>query len=513
MLSLLKRIFGGSQSPTNDGGYDIPQSVTREPDPIQVRRWDGAALSNPHFFNVTGNSLNEDLVSTLETLMDRCAYEASINPTIAGVIQTHSSDIVSAGGPTWSVVPKRETELSESQQKALNEYAASAESILSEWFDSPSYLGTLSGGQILHQTIVQQWTHGAAFTQIVTGKPDGVNPISIRLHPIHAERILKNHAFKSPANESYCLGILRDKYGKAVKYLVREAGDDGSFSRSMKCSEIDASEIIHHFRETEPGLITGVPWLAPALGTIAEIRAFNAATQDAATLNAQLSVVFEDNDKNATKNPTGNQSLKFGMKSVMFAPKGKTVKQLNANHPGAQYKEYVDERWRDAGRANSLPLMILRQNSSEHSYSGARLDRTLYISDLNKEQWSIERRMRPILLAVLREAELRKLIPPAPQPITVNGIWQPIAGADPVKESMARQLDLQSLNKTLIDSWLENGQRPQEMISKIKRGVQALEQVQQGLGQTYLSSLFKGADLKEGAEFMDALNKLEEQAK
>jgi capsid protein len=490
--------------------YFVPADKPIEP--AQVRRWEGADPANPNFFKVTHQSLNEDLVQSLATLMDRCAYEATINPTIFGAIQTHASDIVSAGGPTWSVVPRRENELTEAQQKKLNQYIAQAEAVLADWFESPDYTGQLSGGQILHQTIAQQWTHGAAFTQIVTGTPDGVNPISLRLHPIHAERVLRNNVLKTEAGDRACLGIVRDEFGKPVKYLVREAGETGCFSRSLKFKEVPASQCIHHFRATEPGMITGMPWMAPSLGVIAEIRTFNKATQDAATLNAELSVVFEDN-KEGGRIPTGNQTLKTGLKAIMWAPPGKTVKQLEASHPGAQYKEYVDERWRDVGRSVCLPLMILRQNSSEHSYSGARLDRSLYIADLQKEQWAIERRMRPVLMEVLREAELRKLIPPAPQPVTVDGIWQPIAGADPVKEAMARNLDLQSFNKTLVDSWAENGHRPAEMVSKIKRSVQAMEQVQPGLSQTYLSNLFKGADLKEGAEFMDMLNKLDEQTK
>lgn len=480
----------------------------------EIRRWDGASASaTPHFTGVTGNSINEDLVSMLPTLMDRCSYEASINPTITGMIQTHSSDICSAGGPTWSVTPKRAKELTKDQQKKLNQYIAEAEAILENWFDSPDYTGQLSGGQILHQTVVQQWTHGAAFTQIVNATPDGVNPIALRLHPIHAERVLRNQWVKSSGTEHACLGIVRDEYGKPLRYIVSEAGDNGCFTLSLKATEVPASQMIHHYRASEPGMVTGIPWLAPSLMTIAEIRTFNAATQDAATLNAELSIVFEDVEKESPKNPVGNNPLKIGKKAIMFAPKGKTTKQLNANHPGAQYVEYVNERWRDVGRGTCTPLMILRQNAAEHSYSGARLDRSLYISDLQKEQWAIERRMRPVLLLVLREAELRKLIPPAPQAVTVSGIWTPIPGADPMKDALARQIELASMSKTLIDSWLEQGQRPAEMVSKLKRGIETLEEVQPGLGQTYLSSLFKGADLKDGIELLKTLDQLEEQAK
>lgn len=509
------RLFGSKSSPdyVEDWSIGSDRRLTgNSNEPVEVRRWDGSMLGDVNFSHVTGRSINEDLVWHLPVLVDRCSYEASINPTIAGAIDAQSSALVSPGGPTWVCAPKRPVDLPKDEQKSLSRYLAEAESILQEWFAEPSHNGDQSGAMILQQIVFQQFTCGNGFTQIVNGRGDGVNPIRLRLAPIHAARVLKNVNRSTAAGENVCLGIVRDSFGKPTKYLVAEPGLDGSFSTSIKSIEVPASQMIHSYLATEPGQIAGFPLLAPALGTIADLRAFDEATQNAATLAAKLSVVFVDKDDKTPVFKGGSQSVKIGAQTFMHAPRGKDVKQLSATHPGAQYVEYTNERWRSVGRAIGIPLMVLRQNSQEHSYSGSRQDMASWVAALQKEQWAIERRMAPILLQVLREAELRKLIAPAPVPVSVSGIWSPVPGADPYKDALSTQINLSTMSTTLLDVWQANGHRPQEMISKLKRSIDSLEEVQPGLGQTFISNMFKNPDLAKGVEFSQLIEQLEASA-
>jgi hypothetical protein len=147
------------------------------------------------------------------------------------------------------------------------------------------------------------------------------------------------------------------------------------------------------------------------------------------------------------------------------------------------------------GRSVNMPLMIARLDSKEHSYASARMDRQLYWRSLEREQFAIEKRLVPVFMQVLREAEIRKLIQPRPVPVKVGGIFQAPPHADPNKEAQARQTDLATMSKSLIDIWAEQGIRPAEMADKLRRTIETLDQVRPGLGTDYVQNMLKNADL------------------
>ncbi len=467
--------------------------------PLELRRWDAATtteFNSLQWAGATGRTLNEDLVSSLPTLIDRCTYEISINATVAGMVHTHATDICGPGGPAWQVLPRKATTINDKTQQEFTEYCAESEDLLTEWSAACDYNGELSGAEILHLAIQQQWATGNAFCQIVPGQPDSRTPVGIRLHPVHAERILKNVMVVSKDKKAIRLGIERDAYGKKTRYYVSEPNESGSYWMSLKSTPVPAAEMIHHFRTEEPGQIAGVPWLAPGLSDVGDIRQFDQSTMKAAQLAASLALTIEDKFENAPSIiTTGMSAIKMGLSQILPLPKNKTARQIDPKHPASNYVEFRGERWRDVGRSVNMPLMIARLDSKDHSYASARMDRQLYWRSLEREQFAIEKRMRPVLMDVLREAELRRVIRPRPVPVDVCGIFTQLPHADPNKEASARQLDLATMSKTLIDVWAEQGIRPAEMADKIKRQIDVLESIQPGLGQAYINNFFKNANL------------------
>jgi hypothetical protein len=142
------------------------------------------------------------------------------------------------------------------------------------------------------------------------------------------------------------------------------------------------------------------------------------------------------------------------------------------------------------------------------------MDRQLYFRSLEREQFAIEKRFRPVLMEVLREAELRKLIPPRPVAVRVCGIFQAPPHADPQKEAKARETDLRTMTRSLIDIWAEQGIRPAEAADKMRRAMETLNTVRPKLGDTYLQNLMTNAELpKSDATAEELIEMLEEQAK
>lgn len=514
MLNWLRSKMFGKPAEPEDWGSSDSRSVARpQAGPAQVRRWDGASTNDfnaEQWANVTGQTINDDLVSYLPILVDRCTYEISTNDTLAGMVSTHATDIVGPGGPSWQVYPRRPV-VDEKVREDLAAYISEAEDILTEWFEHCDFNGELSGAEILHLAIQQQWATGNGFQQIVTARTDSKNPVSIALHSIHAQRILKNPAFRIDKGR-YCLGIERDEYGKRINYSVMAPNELGSFAFGKDQKSIPASQIIHHMRTEEPGQIAGVPWLAAGLETIGDIRQFDKSTMKAAQLAASLAIVFEDMfETSPIVKGAGSSPIKWGLSQILNAPKGKKVHQIDPKHPSQNYREFRNERWRDVARSVNMPLMIARLDSKDHSYASARMDRQLYWRSLEREQFAIEKRMMPVLTGVLREAELRRIIRRRPLAVKIGGMFVPPVHADPQKEANARATDLATMSKSLIDIWQEQGIRPAEAVDKLRRTMDSLDEVRPGLGEAYFQNMLKNADLA-SVTAKDLISSLTEQA-
>lgn len=490
MLSWLRTKIFGKPVETEDWRGSSDRTVSRgQPGPAQVRRWDGASTNEfnaEQWANVTGNTVNEDLVNYLPTLIDRCTYEISTNDTLSGMVSTHATDIVGPGGPTWQVYPRRPI-IAEDLRSEFQSYISEAEDVLQEWFEhGADFNGELTGAEIMHLAIRQQWSTGNSFQQIVNARSDSASPIRIALHSIAAERILKNPSFLVGDNKRrFCLGIARDEFGKRIEYSVMEANELGSFAFSAKQKIIPASQIVHHMRTLEPGQICGVPWAAESLETIGDIRQFDKSTMKAAQLAASLAIVFEDAfESSPIVKGAGSSPIKWGLSQILQAPKGKQAKQIDPKHPSQNYTEFRSERWRDVARSVNMPLMIARLDSKNHSYASARMDRQLYFRSLELEQFAIEKRLMPVLTAVLQEAELRKIIRRRPVAVKIGGMFVPPPHVDAKKEADARATDLKTMSRSLIDIWAEAGLRPSEAVDKLRRSFDALDEVRPGLGET-----------------------------
>ena len=498
MFGLITRMFNRNDDSALFGAAQESAPEVISNTDVSVRRWEAAdttRLNAGQFENVTGRTINEDLVSSLPILMSRCAYEASTNPTIEGMIDTHAIDIVGPDGPAWQVLAKEPAKLLASVrlQKQFKEYVDAAEEVLCDWFKMPDLNGELSGVEILTMDCCQQWTAGNSIVQVTDDETiRRRNTIRLRWNPIHAERVFTNRLYGPVDGGRVTLGIERTKSGKKRRYHVLEADEFGSFAGSYKFEPIPAEFIIHRFRSREPGQICGVPMLASALPTIADIRHFDKLTMEAAKLGATFGIVFEDKfpdspQKGGPRKAGGIwSSVKAGMAQILTAPKGKAAVQVDPKHPGNNYVEFRNERFRDVGRATQMPLMIVRLGAEDHSYSSARFDAQIYQRGIRRDQSSILRKYTPSLNDVLREAELAKMIPMRPVQIEIGAIFQRLPHVDPAKEARARELDLKSMSTSLIDIWAEDGMRPQEMVTKLKQTVQHLNDVKEGFGDAWL---------------------------
>ncbi len=196
---------------------------------------------------------------------------------------------------------------------------------------------------------------------------------------------------------------------------------------------------------------------------------------------ASIGLIFHDKSDNAP-NIEGPASVKVGLLNFIHAPKGRDVKTLQGHQPGDHYLEFLNESWRSIARAVGIPLMIARLDASHSNYSSSRLERTLYARSLESYQHQCDFRWSPVLLEVLREAELRKLIPPRPQAIKIAGLYSPLPMHDPSKELQAQETALRIGATSWLDMLQAQGVDVQDATDKLRRSVDALNEIDPALG-------------------------------
>lgn len=458
MLEWLKNLTG------RKAATPAPPTSLREMQ--MIRRWEAAQtdrLNSAHWKNVGEvnlNTINADLAFDLPTLRSRCIYEAQNNPFVEGVIETHSTDVVGAGGPKLQV------------QSDSDKYNRGLEQIWADWFSMPDINGVLSGPEMLRLWVRQLWTCGEYLSQIVTD-PAASGPVAMRLLDLHPARLISPPW--TAADPFTVLGIRRTREGKPLEYFISDPLPFGAFTLSYgNFTSFDPRYILHEFKVVEPGQARGIPWLAPALPTISDLRDFDTQVLDAARAAADWSVyLYSDHPDAPFFN--ANESTQIERRTVSTLPPGWRPSEVKSEHPAQNYLDFRKERQREIGRPVGMPLMTVRLGSEDHNYSSARYDGKVYWRSLDVVQSGIgSKALTRLAKLVAQEAELAGALPKRPANARFDWTWQPPVKGDPEKEYEAYLAALEIGAMDLSDVAAEQGTDLETLIAKRKRTAEML---------------------------------------
>lgn len=376
----------------------------------RLRRWEAAEthrLNKAHWQRANGNSINADLASDLRTLWARCMYEAANNPMIAGVIETHTTDLVGKEGPKLRVL---------SDSDAYND---GLEKIWqSEFWPLPDMRGKLSGAGLLRQANMMWWTHGDILFQEVS-RPR-TNEFSVL--PIHPRRLW------TPDNRvgdpSIVLGVQRSREGVPQRYWISDIEPAGEFTLEPDhWRPIPADMIFHCYDEDEPGQVRGYPKLASVLSVAADLRDFDAEVLESARNAANQSVYwYSDHPDIDPITVNDEETIERGVQTT--GPPGWKPATLDATQPSARYVEFHKERLRELGRPVNMPMMMVLLSSADSNFSAAHYDGQVYMRGLESRAGCLERQiLNPWVNRVAREAGLLKRIPARPERVTYQWTW------------------------------------------------------------------------------------------
>lgn len=378
-------------------------------------------LTGEHF-PTSESKINDDLFNDLPRLRARTLHEIKNNPFLAGVVDTHKTDVVGPEGPSLQLTSTSDRfnrEIEESWQ---------------EWFASPDVTGLTSGAESLQQDIGMLWGCGEFLHQL-TMDAESETALQFRTASIHPRRL--DNPAGAAWSDDIMLGVRRNRFGKPKGYFITDFNVDEGFSPlSYNQREIPASQIIHGYKQSEPGQVRGYPWASSALQIIADLRDYDASVLRAARIAAELSVLLYTDHPDVTPLNV-NESVEFESNVIRTMIPGWKPMQVKSEQPTTNYVDFRTERIRELGRPINMPLMMVKLDSQAHSYSSARFDGQVYNRGVKALQAFLSRKKLDRCLGmVMRESLLVKQLS-KPRKVTWKWTWPVSPHVDPQKEAQA----------------------------------------------------------------------------
>lgn len=382
----------------------------RSEDDVWIRsRWDSARtnrLNQEHWRWAQGNTINRDLLDDLPTLRARCAYEASTNPMLEGVVNTYATDVVGRNGPTLQI---------ESDDDRFN---TEVEAVVASVMERPDPDVQLQLPEMLRMWVRSLCTSGDYVAQEFTADRVGV-PVSIGIRCIESCRL--DTPPDRASDNNVVFGVHTNKNGRVLRYYVRERESAHGTYMSHKYTPIPPDLLHLNFQMLEPGQVRGVPWLASVLDVAADLRQYDGHVMEAAKSAAANAIVWYSNHPDVeldySEIPT-QQSIERGQQ--VYATPGWTPHTVDATQPATQYVDFRKERMREFGRPFNMPLMMVLLSSADSNFSSAHYDGAIYIRGVQYVQNWIERvTLNMYVSKIVREMTLGSVV-------QVPDRWRPV---------------------------------------------------------------------------------------
>jgi len=235
--------------------------------------------------------------------------------------------------------------------------------------------------------------YGEAFA-IMSAKPLQ-HPVPLTIQIISPIRV--STPPKQEGNPNVRLGIEFDsKTNNPVAYFVQTNHPDDSKDVGFEWERVPASRMLHSFTPLLPGQIRGVPWLAPAMAILKDLKDFAEANLISEQIAACFSAFIEspganpwdDAGNNAVETTSDGKRLEdIEPGIIQYLRGGQTVKFSDPKRPGGTLQPFMDWHLRAVAAAIDFPFELLVKKY-ENSYSGGRL--AVIDGRISFQCWQIE---------------------------------------------------------------------------------------------------------------------------
>lgn len=412
---------------------------------------------------------NDDLSYQLPILRMRSNHEAANNPTVEGLMLSHTLAVAGEDGPLLDL---------QGEDDAADAWCEMAEQVWEAWCAVADAGGQMSLCTLIKQWNISCWKNGEWLEQLVNesaeysvaGVPD------VRLHGIEPQRLMS--PMNSVGDPNVVLGVRRNAMRRPIEYWISNSYSGGFLSYSGDW--IAARNIVHGFDavQAERGQARGTPWIQSGLPKAADARDYDTQVLDAARSAADQNIIAFTRHPDAPFADNVPASITYRRRQINFLAPGWESMQTHPAQPGAQYRDHRQELHGDLGKPKGVPSMITRLDARDHNYSSARFDYQLLGESAKHVRATLYNpRLRRLVWLVLGEAQLMGILPPAPARVQMLWVWPSLPEIDEMKSAEAEQLYMRNGTESYTEACARrHGRRARDQARRRQRDDRMLAQ-------------------------------------
>ncbi len=454
-------------------------------------------------FIPNSGSPNEDINYNNATLRQRARMLYMASPAATSAINTNRTKVVGVG---LSLKPAVNREILGLTPEAAKEWQRKTEAEFRLWASKHEHCDAIGMNNFegLQQLALKSWLmSGDVFVLIKRAKPTPLNPYSLRLHIVEADRVCTPSKYGSSmtmggytegrvpdgedgAGNMVYDGVEVDGDGRAVAYYVSNVYPRQITAQIQKWTRVIAygektglPNILQVMDSERPDQYRGVPYLAPVIEPLLQLRRYTESTLMAALVQSFFTawITTKTNPAEIPVNEVGagdiagiplanpiendlsasENEYEMGPATTLHLAENEDVKFGNPNIPTASFDGFVKAICRQIGAALELPydVLIKEFNSSYSASRGALLE--AWEAFRMRRKWFVDRFCQPVYESWLAEAVARGRInaPGFFSDPLVRAAWcgarwiGPVQGSlDPKKEAEANLLLIDHAIKT-----------------------------------------------------------------
>lgn len=207
-----------------------------------------------------------------------------------------------------------------------------------------------------------------------------------------ALQLIESDRVRTPSGSSESTtmadGVELDSFGRPVAYHIGDYQNTGG-SVSRQTSRVRASFVTMLASRDRAGQTRGVPFMSPVLNRFDDLEDYMDFSIVAAKMAAMFGLIFEtpypqameagfttgtvDVGSSASGGTVTRDSQNLESGSILFAPSGTQVKQVQGQHPSTTADVFLDRAYRIIAAATGVPVEIGMLDNSKANFSVSRM--------------------------------------------------------------------------------------------------------------------------------------------
>jgi lambda family phage portal protein len=308
-------------------------------------------------------------------------------------------------------------------------------------------------------------------------------PVTLSVQVIHPQRI-PVYSWLQQGKPERRLGMRLDARGTAIAAFVRRSLPNDSYAADQAEDEVPLTDLLHCFEEVSPGQLRGVPWLAPAMGKLKDLKDFVhahlVAEQVAACYGAFVTGATDPALlAEAGRSRSNLEDLSPG--TIQYLGDGESVQFSDPARPGTTLGPYVEWALHGVAAALRYPYELLAKQFT-NNFSGGRL--ALIDGRITFKCWQhvlIDRTLRKLWARFVDQCVIQRAVVIDPvryeenRSHFLNHQWIPPGWpwVDPDKEVKADVAAIEAGLTTQTESLASRGRDFDETLQQIERELYA----------------------------------------